>query len=168
MLRIFTTRPGMCRNVHCKFEVNSSLTVHYTSRAVPFAFSSSVRTQIKQLLKDDIIDTANGNVHESTHHSSAILTRQGRERIVIILHEWTAGVNGEARVSIVPHTWKRNFQILNWKLCDKSCQNIEAVDPCMLYVYVLNKTLKRLMNSYLYIRVNSVMFLRYKPFKSVS
>jgi hypothetical protein len=56
------------------------------------------------------------------------------KRTVIILHEWIAVVNSEARVYIVPHTWQRNFQILNLKLYDKPCQNIEALDPCLLYV----------------------------------
>jgi len=49
----------MCRHFHYKFEVNSSLPVNYISRPTPFAFRRPVRTQIKQLLKDDIIDTAN-------------------------------------------------------------------------------------------------------------
>jgi len=61
------------------------------------------------------------------------------KRIVIILRQWTAVVNSEARVSIVPHTWQRNFQVLNSKLYDEPCQNMEAVDPCMLYEYVLKR-----------------------------
>jgi hypothetical protein len=166
ILRTFTTRPGMCRNFQYKFEVNSSLPVNYISRPVPFAFRSSVRTQIKQVLKD----TANATYMNPPTTVLRFWQDKDMKRIVIILHEWIAVVNSEARVSIVPHTWQRNFQILNLKLYDKPCQNIEAVDPCLLYVYVLvlNKTLKRLINKYLYIHVNIVMFLRYNPLKSVS
>jgi len=158
-----TMRPGICRNFHYKLKVKGSLPVNYISRPIPFAFRSPVHTKIKQLLKDDIIDTANAMYANPPTTVLRFWQEKDMKRIVIILHEWTAVVNSE-----VPHTWQRNFQVLNSKLYDKPCQNIEAVDPCMLYEYVLNKTLKRLISTYLYIHVKIVMSFRYNPLKSVS
>jgi hypothetical protein len=57
----FTTKPGKCQLMSYEFKVTSKEPIVGHSRPIPFAVRSEVRSQIKQMLADDIIEVCNSN-----------------------------------------------------------------------------------------------------------
>jgi hypothetical protein len=57
-----TTKPGKCRIFKYKFQVIADKPIVGYSRAIPFATRPAVREQIKQMVKDDILEVSNSNI----------------------------------------------------------------------------------------------------------
>jgi hypothetical protein len=52
----FIDRPGRCKEFEYKFQVQGELPKASNSRPIPFALRRDVRTQIEEMIKNDIIE----------------------------------------------------------------------------------------------------------------
>jgi hypothetical protein len=58
----FTERPGKCRLLKYKFEVKSNQPLRSFSRPVPFAMRNAVKTQIQEMIRDDILELGQSDI----------------------------------------------------------------------------------------------------------
>jgi hypothetical protein len=54
----FTEKPGKCNLFEYRFQVESNQPIATYSQPIPFAMRSAVRTQLEQLIRNDILETS--------------------------------------------------------------------------------------------------------------
>jgi hypothetical protein len=59
---VFTTKPGKCKNLSYKFDVNCPEPIVGHSRPIPLSVRDAVRVQIQQMGRDGIVE-----ISRSTH-----------------------------------------------------------------------------------------------------
>jgi hypothetical protein len=59
-----TSRPGKCKLFSYKFRLEADRPVIGYSRPIPFALRPAVRSQIDEILKDDIFEIVNSHFFE--------------------------------------------------------------------------------------------------------
>jgi hypothetical protein len=58
----FTMRPGKCRLLEYKFQVNADQPLRSFSRPVPFAMRHAVKAQIQEMIRDDILELSQSDI----------------------------------------------------------------------------------------------------------